>query len=309
MELDATLVHESGHRENADVYHLAMSPEQVFRVDRFDEVGQKIRELVLRRNEYLKTGNIEVFNDDSKDFSYYADAVKNGEITPFESARDIRSFDREMSFIMNQTMEEWNNKYGRFYEKQSAAKAKEYFCRVGKYARSDEQNYNKALERILTIGGVNFNKYRETDFKCNSDEILKISETVQKGNEAEIAALRQELIDEGITVIPSLQATNRQKKKGYLTRHNPKSVIELEEDSGEQIVTVEEQIENLKELGVIDESESPEDLEDLKESMEDFKYMYKKTPKKKKIPDLSDDKFIAKPAEKREKRLRTGPRD
>lgn len=53
-----------------------MSPEQIFRVDRFDEVGQKIRELVLRRNEYLKTGNIEVFNDDSKDFSYYADAVK-----------------------------------------------------------------------------------------------------------------------------------------------------------------------------------------------------------------------------------------
>ena len=124
---------------------------------------------------------------------------------------------------------------------------------------------------------------------------------MQKGNEAEIAALRQELIDEGIAVIPSLQATNRQKKKGYLTRHNPKSVIELEEDSGEQIVTVEEQIENLKELGLIDESESPEDLEDLKESMEDFKYMYKKMPKKKKIPDVSDDKFIAKPAEKREK--------
>ena len=67
-----------------------------------------------------------------------------------------------------------------------------------------------------------------------------------------------------------------------MTRHNPKSVIELEEDSGEQIVTVEEQIENLKELGLIDESESPEDLEDLKESMEDFKYMYKKMPKKKK---------------------------
>lgn len=29
---------------------------------------------------------------------------------------------------MNQTMEEWNNKYGKFYEKQSAAKAKEYFA-------------------------------------------------------------------------------------------------------------------------------------------------------------------------------------
>lgn len=68
-----------------------------------------------------------------------------------------------------------------------------------------------------------------------------------------------------------------------MTRHNPKSVIKLEEDSGEQIVTVEEQIENLKELGLIDESESPEDLEDLKESMEDFKYMYKKTPKRKRF--------------------------
>lgn len=301
LDLDNTLVHEYGHRENADVYHLAMSPEQVFRVNRCDEVGQKIRELVLRRNEYLKTGNIEVFNDLNKDFSYYADAVKSGEITPLESARDIHSFDREMSFIMNKTIEEWNKKYGENYEQQNAAVAKEYFCRVGKYARSNEQNYNKALEQILTIGGVNFNKYRKTDFKCNDDEILKISKTVQNGKEAEIAALRQELIDEGMGVIPSLQATNRQQKKGYLTRYNPKSAIELEEDSGEQIVTVEEQIENLKRVGLIKKSDSPEYVESLKEFMEDFKYMCKTTPKKREIPDLSDDKFIVKPSEKREK--------
>lgn len=304
LELDNTLVHEYGHRENADVYHLAMSPGQVFRVNRCDEVGQKIRELVLRRNEYLKTGNIDVFDDLNDDFSYYADAVKSGEITPLESARDVHSFDREMSFIMNKTMEEWNKKYGKSYEEQNTNIAKEYFCRVGKYARSNEQNYDKALEQILTIGGVNFNKYRETDFSCNSDEILKISETVQNGNEAEIAALRQELIDEGVSVIPSLQATKRQQKKGYLTRHNPKSALELEEDSGEQIITVEEKIKNLKELGWIDGSESPEELKEFLEMIKqdkETKVVYKETPKEREIPDLSDDKFIVKPSEKREK--------
>lgn len=299
LELDATLVHESGHRENADVYHLAMSPEQVFRVNLCDEVGQKIRELVLRRNEYLKTGNIEVFNDLNKDFSYYADAVKSGEITPLESARDIQSFDREMSFIMNKTMEEWNNKYGELYELQNYITAKEYFCRVGKYARSDEQNYNKALERILTIGGVNFNKYRETDFKCNDDEILKISKTVQNGNEAEIAALLSEQREEMMWfggVIPSLRAKKRQQKKGYLTRYNPKSAIELKKYYSEE--TLEDIIKHYKSSGDI---KRVKELEEIKKSRGNIKFEHKKTPKKKKIPDVSDDKFIAKPAEKREK--------
>lgn len=307
LELDTTLAHEAGHRENADVYHLAMSPEQVFRVNCCDEVGQKIRELVLRRNEYLKTGNIDVFDDLNDDFSYYADAVKSGEITPLESARDIHSFDREMSFIMNKTMEEWNKKYGKRYELQNCIIAGEYFCRVGEYARSNEQNYNKALEQILTIGGVNFNKYRKTDFKCNNDEILKISKTVQNGNEAEIAALLSEE-REGMMffggVIPSLRAKKRQQKKGYLTRHNPKSAIELEEDSGEQIITVEEKIKNLKELGWIDGSESPEELKEFLEMIKQDKetrVVYKETPKEREIPDLSDDKFIVKPSEKREK--------
>ncbi len=299
LELDATLVHESGHRENADVYHLAMSPEQVFRVNLCDEVGQKIRELVLRRNEYLKTGNIEVFNDLNKDFSYYADAVKSGEITPLESARDIQSFDREMSFIMNKTMEEWNNKYGELYELQNYITAKEYFCRVGKYARSDEQNYNKALERILTIGGVNFNKYRETDFKCNDDEILKISKTVQNGNEAEIAALLSEQREEMMWfggVIPSLRAKKRQQKKGYLTRYNPKSAIELKKYYSEE--TLEDIIKHYKSSGDI---KRVKELEEIKKSRGNIKFEHKETPKKKKIPDLSDDKFIVKPSEKREK--------
>lgn len=299
LELDATLVHESDHRENADVYHLAMSPEQVFRVNLCDEVGQKIRELVLRRNEYLKTGNIEVFNDLNKDFSYYADAVKSGEITPLESARDIQSFDREMSFIMNKTMEEWNNKYGELYELQNYITAKEYFCRVGKYARSDEQNYNKALERILTIGGVNFNKYRETDFKCNDDEILKISKTVQNGNEAEIAALLSEQREEMMWfggVIPSLRAKKRQQKKGYLTRYNPKSAIELKKYYSEE--TLEDIIKHYKSSGDI---KRVKELEEIKKSRGNIKFEHKETPKKKKIPDLSDDKFIVKPSEKREK--------
>ncbi len=64
----------------------------------------------------------------AKIFSYYADAVKNGEITPFESAHDIRSFDREMSFIMNQTMEEWNNKYGKFTRNKAPPRQKSIFA-------------------------------------------------------------------------------------------------------------------------------------------------------------------------------------
>lgn len=299
LELDTTLAHEAGHRENADVYHLAMSPEQVFRVNCCDEVGQKIRELVLRRNEYLKTGNIDVFDDLNDDFSYYADAVKSGEITPLESARDIHSFDREMSFIMNKTMEEWNKKYGERYEVQNYIRAEEYFCRVGEYARSNEQNYNKALEQILTIGGVNFNKYRKTDFKCNNDEILKISKTVQNGNEAEIAALLSEerewmMLCDGR--IPSLRAKKRQQKKGYLTRFNPKSAIELEEYYSEK--TLEDIIKHYKCSGDI---KTVKELEEIKKSRGNIKFEHKTTPKKKKIPDLSDDKFIVKPSEKREK--------
>lgn len=297
LDLMATLVHENGHRENADIYHLEMSPEQIYNINQYDELGQKIRELLFRRNEYLKSGDINVFNNESKDFSYYSDALMKKEIDPYESARDPNSFTKEMSFIMNEVMNEWQQKYAPFYDEQNTSVAKEYFCRTGQYARTNDENYDKAIKQILTIGGVDFNQYRTRDFQCHSAEIKKLNEIAQNGDKAQIAAAREKLIREGVTVIPSLQATPSQKRNGYLTRHNPRSSLSLEKDAGKIVITKEEKIAALTKQGIFDGTEDEKDLE-MFGCNKDMVIHYKETPKKKKIPDLSDENFIVKPSAK-----------
>lgn len=294
IELMATLAHEYGHKENADVYHMEMSSEQIYKVNQCDEVGGKMRELLVRRNEYLKTGDISVFNDLNNDFSYYSEAVANGEIDPFKSVGDRNSFDKEMSFIMNRTMEEWQKKYGQAYDEQSTAIAKEYFCRVGKYAQHNDTNYNKALTQILNIGGVDFNRYRTQDFHCNSEKVCELGSIVRQGDEMQIAAARQKLIDEGISVVPSLRATSKQMKNGYLTRHNPHSFSPLKKSSEEVLVTKEEKIKNLTNAGFLDGTEDAGYLEAIG-CDKDTLIKNEQTPEKQKIPDLSDKNFIVKP--------------
>ena len=294
IEFTTALVHENGHEENANVYHLEMSPEQIFNVAECDEIGQKIRELIFRRNEYLKNGDPAVFNDLNGDFSYYADALAQGKIDPFKSAHDAQSFDTEMSFIMNQTMEEWQKKYGEFYNTQNTAQAEEYFCRVGALAQANEDNYNKAINQILNIGGVNFNQYRTHEFRNVSEEISELGEIVRRGDAAEINATRQKLIDEGVSVIPSLQATSKQKNQGYITRYNHHSALPLEKSSEEMVITKEEKIQNFTDMGILDGSEDQEFLE-LIGADKDTVVKYEATPEKKKIPDLSDEDFIVKP--------------
>lgn len=209
----SSLVHENGHKENSNVYHLQMSPSQIYQVNQCDEIGQTIRKLLYRRNEYLKTKDLDVFNEFDKKFSFYIEAINNKEISPSEAAHDREKFDQEMSFIMNKTQEQWNKEYGTIYDDQSNLCAKEYFCRVSHHALPNENNYNKAINQILTIGGVNFNQYRKQDFTCDSDEINQISKLVQTGNQAQINTMRQNLIDEGVPVHAALQASPQQKKK------------------------------------------------------------------------------------------------
>ena len=299
LELNSTLIHEDGHAENADVYHLEMSPSQIHEVNECDEISQKIRELVYRRNEYLKTGDVNVFNDLNKDFTFYADAVKSGAISPEKSAFDKESFDKEMSFIMNGTMNAWQEKYGEFYKPQMEGCAAEYFCRVGKYAQHNQENQDKAFNQLLTIGGVNFNQYRNQDFSPVSPDVKNWTEIAAGKDEAQIMTKRQELIDKGATVIPSLQADRRDRKDGYLTRKNPRSREELKAESGVNVVTAEEKINNLKKMGVLDGSEDKEFLEMLG-CTEDTKIHYNKTPEEREIPDTTSDKFIKQPS-KREK--------
>lgn len=297
IELTSSLVHENGHEESANVYHLEMSPEQIYQVAQCDEIGQKMRELLFRRNEYLKTGDLNVFNDLNQDFPYYAEAINKGEINPYKSAQDPKAFDEEMSFIMNRTMEEWQKKYGQFYESQNTTQAKEYFCRVGTHAQANEANYNKAIDQILNIGGVNFNQYRKLDFSEASPEIRELGEILQQGDISKINEKRQQFIDDGISVIPSLQATSRQKRQGYLTQHNPQSNLPLEKSSEEVIITKEEKIKNLTEMGILDGSEDNAFL-NLMGVNQDSVVKYEETPQKAKIPDLSDEDFIVKPTEK-----------
>lgn len=294
IELTSTLVHENGHDEINHLYHLGMSPEEIHKLNKCDEISQNMRMLLYRRNEYLKTGDINVLNDVNGNFSFYKKAIESGEISPIASSQDKESFDKEMSLIMNGTMDMWNKKYEEAYETQLDGVSKEYFIRVGEKAQSNPKNYNKAVNEMLTIGGVNFNDYRQKDFTCNSEFAKHLTEVAKSGDKEQISHLQNEFKKE-IKATPVKDVRWRDRRKGYVTKYDSNAKEELEANSGILVITPEAKIKNLENLGLLDGSEEDQELIKSLGCDKASEVHYTNTPETKEIPDVSDDNFIKQP--------------
>lgn len=161
----SVLMHEQKHRDNYNqgLYAYALSPEQAYKVNMHDEISANMASLIYLRDEYLKTGDISVFEQDGGRFSYYTDAIKKGEINPFSTKQE--DFDKEMALIANGTRDmwmrdfSWTNSYlstGKWYA-QHRGEAD------GKHAAFYDENYDRAKKIMYTIGGVDFTKYMDKD--------------------------------------------------------------------------------------------------------------------------------------------------
>lgn len=160
----SVLVHEQKHRDNYNrgLYAYALSPEQAYKVNMHDEISANMASLIYLRDEYLKNGDISVFEQDGGRFSFYTDALKRGTINPFSNKKE--DFDKEMALIANGTRDMWVRDFGySSYIEQNVGFARRYGETDGKHAAFYDQNYERAKKTAYTIGGVDFTKYMDKD--------------------------------------------------------------------------------------------------------------------------------------------------
>ncbi len=167
---DCILYHEQKHRSNANKgfksKNISVSSEQYYKLCMADEISAKMAELVYLREEYIKTGDVNVF-DRSHGFSFYKEAVQQGEVNPLSS--DPKDFEKDMSLIMNGTQKMWMDRWADRYFKNHIDMTENYL-RYGKgNFKDNEAEYQKQLNIAYTIGGVNFKQYMKEDVKVPDD--------------------------------------------------------------------------------------------------------------------------------------------
>ena len=171
---NALLVHEQKHRdnENQGMYTYAISKEQAYKLDMHDEISANICSLIYLRDKYLKTGDISVFEEEGGRFRFYANAIENGEINPFNNSKE--DFDKEMSLIANGTRDMWLHSFSDIYLEQNCSCAKSCGEQDGKNAEFYDQNYERAKKIAYNIGGVDFTEYMDKEVEIPDAAKMRI---------------------------------------------------------------------------------------------------------------------------------------
>ena len=179
------LIHEQKHRDNYSqgIYEYVLSSEQAYKVNMHDEISANMASLLYLRDEYLKTGNMAVFEQENGRFAFYTDAIKKGEINPFSSKEE--DFDKEMALIVNGTRDMWVRDFASTDSYLSTGKwyAQHRGEADGKHAAFYDENYDRAKKIMYTIGGVDFTKYMDNDVDIPSDGKRKIYKGVKLAKE------------------------------------------------------------------------------------------------------------------------------
>lgn len=162
---DYTLLHEQKHRDNNNqgLFEYPVSPEQAYKLEMYDEISAMTTELIALRDEYIRTGDISVFDKDDSRFHFYKEAIEKGKINPRSNTKE--DFDKDMHLIANGTKNMWMQKWAptEMYIDECASNAVYYGDMTGKYAQYYDQNYERGKKIALTIGGVDFTQYLDND--------------------------------------------------------------------------------------------------------------------------------------------------
>ncbi len=193
-----TACHEMKHKDNQleGIQAYALSPEQAYKVKMHDEISANIAALISLREEYLKTGDINVFDAEPR-FKFYKEAILNGEINPKSKYKE--DFDKEMSLIANGTKDMWMKKCANSYLESNSTNAA-YLCELdNKHAAYYDQNYARAKKVAYgNIGGVDFSQYMKEDVEIppKGKELLdqKVAQ-VRKQGRKEFYSVNADIID------------------------------------------------------------------------------------------------------------------
>ena len=171
-----TLTHEQKHRDNylQGMYAYPVSLEQAYKRNMHDEISAMMTEIISLREEYIRTGDIHVF-DKLPNAEFYKKAVENGEIKPNSPYQE--DFDKEMHLIVNGSQKVWMDRWGYdFYISENSSFAVSTADIDGKYAAYWDENYQNAMKIAYNIGGVDYTKYMDKDVEIPQDGYAKMLE-------------------------------------------------------------------------------------------------------------------------------------
>lgn len=160
--LNSTRKHEERHQRNdRQGNNLAgISPRQYAQLIQTDEISANIAELLVQRQDYLKTGDINAIDEE---YDFYRNAIKNKQIVPGSRVKELE--EKEFDCIMNGSQRNWLDKFREEYHDQIIDLTE----RMMKNPLSTIQPNDKELERreqtalTFEINGrsVNLYKYRK----------------------------------------------------------------------------------------------------------------------------------------------------
>ena len=176
----AVIQHEQKHIDNASkgMYSYALSKEQTYKINMWDEISANIAALIALRDEYLKNGDINIFDAEAEKFSFYKEAIIQGKIDPHSPYQE--DFDKEMSLIINGTKDMWCERYGDMYSDISYSHAISTYDWSGHKKEHYDENYLRARAIACNIGGVDFTKYLKKDVEIpqkGKDKLATYTET------------------------------------------------------------------------------------------------------------------------------------
>ncbi len=183
----AVIQHEQKHLDNYNngMFAYALNMDQAYKISMWDEISANMTALIALRDEYVKTGDINVFDAEGEKFSFYKNAIIKGEIKPNSPYKE--DFDNEMRLIVNGTKDMWEKQYGEMYAEQCYAQSVSNYDWAGNKKEHYNDNYLRARNIACNIGGVDFTKYLTEDVDIPQKGKEKLDTYNEKRNFRSIA--------------------------------------------------------------------------------------------------------------------------
>lgn len=229
---DVILYHEQKHRSNAErgfkSYDINVSPEQYYKLCMADEISANMAELVYLREEYIRTGDISVFDKDGGKFAFYKEAVQKGEVNPLSS--DPKDFDKDMSLIMNGTQQMWVENFSEgSYDRTHRSMVEYYLAKHQGPVSENDETYLQQLDIAYTIGGVNFRKYMQKDAEVPSftQQVLKTQNEDQQwlARQENLRTYKDNMsLEQYNNLLQHVYIANKIKESTWFTQENIKNL-------------------------------------------------------------------------------------
>ena len=184
----STLAHEQKHRDNSkfDLANTPMSLVQQYKSQTHNEISASVVELLQLRQMYIEANTPEeqlaIKKAMSVNFDFYVEALNSTEkdkIDPLSTSP--KDFDKEMSFIINSIKHNWMEKNAKTYNKSHTLVTLGTFS-IHNYntLQNNDANYQRYLDHVYTIGGINFKHYMTEDIDCYNQNVIEAQKLIEQ---------------------------------------------------------------------------------------------------------------------------------